>query len=123
MTQLQRVTLASGIELDVQISGPEDAPAIIFLHGFPESHRTWRHQVKHFASRFRCIVPDHIGCGFSDKPGDDRYTYTLDRRVADLTALIDHLDAVGFVLQPRIFSDSGDLSVDHQDGPILEIPV
>jgi haloalkane dehalogenase len=36
-------------------------------------------------------VPDHIGCGLSDKPGDDRYDYTLPRRVDDLEQLLDHL--------------------------------
>jgi pimeloyl-ACP methyl ester carboxylesterase len=36
-------------------------------------------------------VPDHVGCGLSDKPPADRYPYSLDRRVADLTALLDHL--------------------------------
>ena len=43
----QRITLANGIELDVVDVGPRDAPALIFLHGFPESHRTWRHQIAH----------------------------------------------------------------------------
>ena len=38
----QRVALANGIELDVVDEGPRDAPVLIFLHGFPESHRTWR---------------------------------------------------------------------------------
>ena len=36
--------------------------------------------------------PDHIGCGFSDKPPAGAYDYTLDQRVADLDALIRHLD-------------------------------
>ena len=48
---MQRVTLASGIELDVQDEGPRDAPVLIFLHGFPESHRTWRHQIAHLSGR------------------------------------------------------------------------
>ena len=43
------------------------------------------------------IVPDHIGCGLSDKPGDDRYTYTLSSRVDDLEALLDHLGIDGDV--------------------------
>src|SRR3546814_4109339 len=46
----KRVKLANGIELDVVDEGPRDAPALIFLHGFPESHRTWRHQIAHFRS-------------------------------------------------------------------------
>ncbi|MCB2089485.1 MAG: alpha/beta hydrolase [Sphingomonadaceae bacterium] len=97
MTQLQRVTLASGIELDVQISGPEDAPAIIFLHGFPESHRTWRHQVKHFASRFRCIVPDQRGYRGSSKPQDVE-SYKPDKLIGDIFQLADALGVETFTL-------------------------
>ena len=63
-----RVTLASGIELDVVDTGPKDAPALIFLHGFPESHRTWRHQIAHFSDRYRCIAPDQRGYRGSAKP-------------------------------------------------------
>jgi haloalkane dehalogenase len=37
------------------------------------------------------VVPDHIGCGLSDKPGDEHYAYTLARRVDDLGSLMDHL--------------------------------
>jgi haloalkane dehalogenase len=37
------------------------------------------------------IVPDHVGCGRSDKPGDDRYEYTLESRVRDLETLLDSL--------------------------------
>ena len=63
---LTRVKLANGIELDVVDTGqPEgglgDAPTLMFLHGFPESHRTWRHQIAHLSGRFRCIAPDQRG--------------------------------------------------------------
>lgn len=64
----RRVKLASGIELDVVDVGPRDAPALIFLHGFPESHRTWRHQIAHLSDRFRCIAPDQRGYRGSSKP-------------------------------------------------------
>src|SRR3546814_7766876 len=57
----RRVVLATGVELDTVDMGPKDAPALIFLHGFPESHRTWRHQLPHFSDRFRCIAPDQRG--------------------------------------------------------------
>lgn len=68
MSELSRVTLTNGIELDVWDKGPHDAPALIFLHGFPENHRTWRHQVEHFSDRFRCIAPDQRGYGNSSRP-------------------------------------------------------
>ena len=45
MAEQKRVTLANGIELDVVDEGPRDGETLIFLHGFPESHRTWQHQI------------------------------------------------------------------------------
>ncbi len=68
MSDLARVKLSSGIELDVWDVGPKDAPALVFLHGFPENHRTWRHQVEHLSDRFRCIAPDQRGYGNSSRP-------------------------------------------------------
>ncbi|NNF95200.1 MAG: alpha/beta hydrolase, partial [Altererythrobacter sp.] len=52
MMEQKRVSLANGVELDTVDEGPVDGPALIFLHGFPESHRTWRHQIAHFSDRF-----------------------------------------------------------------------
>src|SRR3546814_10475874 len=68
--------------------GPKDAPALIFLHGFPESHRTWRHQLPHFAARFRCIAPDQRGYRGSSKP-QEAEAYTPDKLIADIFALAD----------------------------------
>ena len=87
---MQRVTLASGIELDVMDSGPRDAPALIFLHGFPESHRTWRHQIAHLESEYRCIAPDQRGYRGSSKP-QDVAAYTPDRLIGDVFQLADAL--------------------------------
>jgi cis-3-alkyl-4-acyloxetan-2-one decarboxylase len=64
---------------------------VIMVHGNPSWSFYYRNLVLALRDRYRCIVPDHIGCGFSDKPGDDRYDYTLARRVDDLERLVDHL--------------------------------
>jgi haloalkane dehalogenase len=66
-------------------------PPVVMVHGNPSWSFYYRNLVLALRERYRCIVPDHIGCGFSDKPGDDRYEYTLPRRVADLERLINHL--------------------------------
>lgn len=66
-------------------------PTVVMLHGNPSWSFYYRNLVKALANRYRCIVPDHIGCGLSDKPGDDRYDYTLSRRVDDLERLLEHL--------------------------------
>lgn len=64
---------------------------VVMVHGNPTWSIYYRNLVQLLTDRHRCIVPDHIGCGLSDKPGDDRYQYTLARRVDDLTRLIDGL--------------------------------
>jgi haloalkane dehalogenase len=66
-------------------------PPIVMLHGNPTWSFMYRHLILELRDRFRCIAPDHVGCGLSDKPDDSRYRYTLARRIADLTALLDHL--------------------------------
>lgn len=68
---------------------------VVMVHGNPSWSFYYRNLVLALRGSYRCIVPDHIGCGFSDKPGDDRYDYTLSRRVDDLERLIDHLGLNG----------------------------
>ncbi len=85
-----RVKLANGIELDVVDTGPRDAPALIFLHGFPDSHRTWRHQIAQLSDRYRCIAPDQRGYRGSSKPKGIE-NYTPDKLIGDVFLLADAL--------------------------------
>ena len=94
---MHRVTLGSGIELDVCDEGPRDAPVLIFLHGFPESHRTWRHQIAHFAGRYRCIAPDQRGYRGSSKPREVS-AYTADKLIGDVFQLADVLGVEHFTV-------------------------
>jgi pimeloyl-ACP methyl ester carboxylesterase len=94
---MNRVTLESGIALDVVDEGPADAPALIFLHGFPESHRTWRHQVANFSDRYRCIAPDQRGYRGSSKPPEVS-DYTPDKLIGDVFQLADALDIDKFTV-------------------------
>lgn len=64
---------------------------VVMVHGNPSWSIYYRNLVNTLKTTHRCIVPDHIGCGLSDKPGDDQYDYTLESRVADLEALLDSL--------------------------------
>ena len=65
---------------------------VVMVHGNPSWSFYYRNLVLALRNRYRCIVPDHIGCGFSDKPGDTLYDYTLARRVDDLEQLLEHLE-------------------------------
>lgn len=64
---------------------------VVMLHGNPTWSFYFRRLARSLRGRHRVIVPDHIGCGLSDKPETDEYPYTLDRRVADLEALLGNL--------------------------------
>jgi len=64
---------------------------VLMVHGNPTWSFYYRNLVTHLSKTHRTIVPDHIGCGFSDKPGTKAYDYTLERRVSDLGRLVDQL--------------------------------
>lgn len=93
----RRVTLANGIELDVVDAGPHGGETLIFLHGFPESHRTWRHQIAHFQDRYRCIAPDQRGYRGSSKP-QEVDAYKPDKLIGDVFLLADALGVAEFTV-------------------------
>lgn len=64
---------------------------VVMVHGNPTWSYYYRHVISALKSNYRTIVPDHMGCGMSDKPSDKDYHYTLEERVKDLEALLDHL--------------------------------
>ena len=80
-----------GLSMSYLDEGPADAPPVVMVHGNPSWSYYYRKLVLALRGTHRCIVPDHIGMGLSDKPGDDRYEYTLKSRIDDLEALLAHL--------------------------------
>ena len=93
----QRVELSTGIAMNVALAGPDDAPPAILLHGFPESHRTWRDVATRLADGVRLVMPDLRGFGASDRPTDVA-DYATDTLVADIFALADALGIDRFAL-------------------------
>jgi pimeloyl-ACP methyl ester carboxylesterase len=82
------------IELEVHVAEPAghtEAPAVLLLHGWPDSHRLWRHQVPALtAAGFRAVVPDLRGFGASDRPGSVE-AYGLAHILGDVIGVLDHL--------------------------------
>ncbi len=76
--------------------GPQDAPVIVMLHGNPTWSFYYRHLIPPLSQNHRVVVPDHMGCGLSDKP--QNYTYTLDQHIKNVEALIDHLGVANITL-------------------------
>ena len=66
---------------------------VVMLHGNPNWSFYYRHLIAKLRDRYRCLVPDHIGCGMSDKPNDRHYEYSLSQRVADLELWLEQLNA------------------------------
>ena len=64
---------------------------VVMLHGNPTWSFYYRNLVLAVRDSYRCVVPDHVGCGLSDKPPESAYDYSLKSRVDDLEALLDHL--------------------------------
>ena len=91
----RRFEVRPGIAMSYLDEGPRDGEIVVMLHGNPSWSYYWRTLVAGLSDRYRCIVPDHVGMGLSDKPDDDkgatpRYDYTLQSRVDDLEALLRH---------------------------------
>lgn len=93
----QKIALPTGVTLNVATAGPRDGEPIIFLHGFPESHRTWRHQIAALSDRYFCIAPDQRGFAKSEKP-EGVENYQPQKMIGDLIALADALDIDDFTL-------------------------
>jgi pimeloyl-ACP methyl ester carboxylesterase len=64
---------------------------IVMVHGNPTWSFYYRELIKALSGHYRSIVPDHIGCGLSDKPEVTNYDYRLRSRIDDLDNLLDTL--------------------------------
>jgi haloalkane dehalogenase len=75
--------------MNVLDEGPADAPVLLCVHGNPTWSFYWREIVRAFAGPYRVVVPDHLGCGLSDKP--QHWPYRLDGHVRNLQTVIQTL--------------------------------
>ena len=93
----EQLPLSTGITMNVALAGPDDGPPVILLHGFPESHRTWRTLAPPLSDRLRLVMPDQRGFGDSDRPQEVE-AYSTDTLIADIFALADALEIERFAL-------------------------
>jgi haloalkane dehalogenase len=79
----------SGARMSYVDEGPRSDEAVLMLHGNPTWSFLYRDLVRELSPLVRCVVPDHVGMGLSEKPG--HYDYRLATRIADIEALADRL--------------------------------
>jgi AhpD family alkylhydroperoxidase len=68
----------SVLNIFYRAAGPEDAPVVLLLHGFPTSSHQYRGLIARLADKYRVIAPDLPGFGFSDAPDAKAFGYTFD---------------------------------------------
>jgi pimeloyl-ACP methyl ester carboxylesterase len=79
----------SGVELEVVIEG--EGPAVLLLHGFPDSSHLWRNQIPALLEAgFKVVAPDQRGFGGSDKP-EGVESYNILNILEDARSLLDDL--------------------------------
>ena len=97
MTEFRRVRLRTGVTLNVALAGDAANPPVILLHGFPESHRTWREVAPRLENRFHLVMPDQRGFAASDQPQEVE-AYRTETLVNDIFALADALGLQQFAV-------------------------
>ena len=84
-----RTLSVNGLQLKVVIEG--EGPDVLLVHGFPDSHQVWRHQIPVLVKAgFRVIAPDLRGFGVSEAP-TGKGAYKLANFVSDLLGILDAL--------------------------------
>ena len=89
-------TLRSGHRQHFVDEGPRQGLTLLMLHGNPTWSFFYRELIKTQSQYYRCVVPDHLGCGWSDKP--QNYAYTLGQHIDNVKNLVDSLQLENIVL-------------------------
>jgi pimeloyl-ACP methyl ester carboxylesterase len=97
MTELRKITTASGLTYDAATAGPEGGALVLLLHGFPQSRHTWREQLPALAAAgYFAVAPDQRGYSPSARPDPkDLDNYHYDRLVGDALEIAAALGRTG----------------------------
>lgn len=104
-TKVMHKTVKVG-DLDIfyREAGPQDAPAVLLLHGFPTSSQMFRGLIPALADEYHLIAPDYPGFGHSSMPSRDRFSYTFD----NLAKVIDEfIETIGLKKYALYVQDYG----------------
>ena len=103
----RRLTLAGGGQLNYVDEGA--GPIVLFVHGTPTWSFEWRHLIRALSRTHRCIAPDHLGFGLSDRPREA--SYAPESHAARLGELVEQLDLSDITL------------VVHDFGGVIGLPL
>jgi pimeloyl-ACP methyl ester carboxylesterase len=84
-----RTVKVDGLSIFYREAGPNDAPTLLLLHGFPSSSRMFEPLFARLSDRYHLVAPDYPGFGHSDWPDPKTFAYTFDR----IAEVMDHFTA------------------------------
>ena len=120
------VAVGGGIDIKCVVGPKRDGPALLFLHGYPQTHAIWHKIAPHFAQRYNVVASDLRGYGDSAKPATtpDHAPYSKRAMAADQVALMRALGHEEFLLvgHDRGGRVSHRLAVDHP-GSVIKVAV
>jgi pimeloyl-ACP methyl ester carboxylesterase len=93
-----RTTKVDGIEIFHREAGPDGAPVVVLLHGFPTSSHMFRNLIPALADRYRVIAPDYPGFGLSAMPDRKKFDYSFARYAEIVDKLVAQLGAKSYAL-------------------------
>lgn len=91
MTTSYHRVLVDNVGLFYREAGPQDAPTIVLLHGYPSSSREFDALIPLLATHYHLVAPDFPGFGQSDAPSPSSYAYTFDHLAETTTHLLEQL--------------------------------
>lgn len=94
---IERTITVRNQQINIQISGPENAPVIVLLHGFTGSTATWHEVMTQLKGRFQLIAIDLTGHGKTSIPVELN-RYRMEEQLADLESLFSQLNLTEFTL-------------------------
>ena len=86
-----RTVEIEGLDIFYREAGPEDAPTVLLLHGFPTSSHMFRNLIPALADRYHVVAPDYPGYGNSSMPTVDAFDYTFDHLAEIIEQFTDKL--------------------------------
>jgi pimeloyl-ACP methyl ester carboxylesterase len=95
---LYKTIEVEGLEIFYREAGPETAPSIILLHGFPTSSHMFRNLIPALSDKFHVVAPDYPGYGYSSMPTVGEFDYTFDRIAGIIDAFIGKLGLQKYTL-------------------------
>ncbi len=96
-TQHKSVSI-DGLDIFYREAGPEDAPTILLLHGFPTSSHMFRNLIPTLADEFRLVAPDYPGFGASSMPLVEEFEYSFDKLAEVIEKFVDKLGLQNYFL-------------------------